>query len=135
MSAAGAEDSQGAEGVDAGRLSGSALYRSAVGDRYPNLIRETGDKVEITERAERRIVFLIEKANRPCGRGPATVSAGFHGRICYLLPIDTPWASVPIRLSAGVRRSSRACDGAQPGAGSYRSRRALAAGISGHARG
>jgi tRNA 2-thiouridine synthesizing protein A len=31
----------------------------------PNLIRETGDKVEITERAEHRIVFLIEKANRP----------------------------------------------------------------------
>ena len=29
----------------------------------PNLIRETGDKVEITERAERQIVFLIEKAN------------------------------------------------------------------------
>jgi tRNA 2-thiouridine synthesizing protein A len=29
----------------------------------PNLIRETGDKVEITERAERRIVFLIEKVN------------------------------------------------------------------------
>ena len=28
----------------------------------PNLIRETGDKVEITERAETRIVFLIEKA-------------------------------------------------------------------------
>jgi tRNA 2-thiouridine synthesizing protein A len=28
----------------------------------PNLIRETGDKVEITERAE-QIVFLIEKAN------------------------------------------------------------------------
>ena len=28
----------------------------------PNLIRETGDKVEITERAEQRIVFLIEKA-------------------------------------------------------------------------
>jgi tRNA 2-thiouridine synthesizing protein A len=27
----------------------------------PHLIRETGDKVEITERAERRIVFLIEK--------------------------------------------------------------------------
>ena len=31
----------------------------------PNLIRETGDKVEITERAESRIVFLIEKTNRP----------------------------------------------------------------------
>ena len=30
----------------------------------PNLIRETGDKVEITERAEQRIVFLIEKANQ-----------------------------------------------------------------------
>jgi tRNA 2-thiouridine synthesizing protein A len=28
----------------------------------PNLIRETGDRVEITERAEKRIVFLIEKA-------------------------------------------------------------------------
>jgi tRNA 2-thiouridine synthesizing protein A len=27
----------------------------------PNLIRETGDKVEITEREERKIVFLIEK--------------------------------------------------------------------------
>jgi tRNA 2-thiouridine synthesizing protein A len=31
----------------------------------PTLIQETGDKVEITERAEHRIVFLIEKANRP----------------------------------------------------------------------
>src|SRR5216684_4367867 len=29
----------------------------------PNLIRETGDKVEISERSEGRIVFLIEKAN------------------------------------------------------------------------
>jgi tRNA 2-thiouridine synthesizing protein A len=29
----------------------------------PNLIRETGDRVEITERAERQIVFLIEKTN------------------------------------------------------------------------
>lgn len=29
----------------------------------PNLIRETGDKVEITERSAVRIVFLIEKAN------------------------------------------------------------------------
>jgi tRNA 2-thiouridine synthesizing protein A len=28
----------------------------------PNLIRETGDKVEISERTEQRIVFLIEKA-------------------------------------------------------------------------
>jgi tRNA 2-thiouridine synthesizing protein A len=30
----------------------------------PNLIRETGDKVAITEHAEHRIVFLIEKTNR-----------------------------------------------------------------------
>jgi tRNA 2-thiouridine synthesizing protein A len=30
----------------------------------PNLIRETGDTVEITERAEHRIVFLIGKSNR-----------------------------------------------------------------------
>lgn len=41
----------------------------------PNLIRETGDKVEITERAEQRIVFRIEKANHPIeksnGRSPA----------------------------------------------------------------
>jgi tRNA 2-thiouridine synthesizing protein A len=29
----------------------------------PNLIRETGDKVEITARTENRIVFLIEKIN------------------------------------------------------------------------
>jgi tRNA 2-thiouridine synthesizing protein A len=28
----------------------------------PNLIRETGDRVEITERTEARIIFLIEKA-------------------------------------------------------------------------
>lgn len=28
----------------------------------PNLIRETGDKVEITDRNESHIVFLIEKA-------------------------------------------------------------------------
>lgn len=29
----------------------------------PNLIRETGDRVEITERVEYRTVFLIEKAD------------------------------------------------------------------------
>ena len=29
----------------------------------PNLIRETGDKVEITERVEKKIVFLIKKAD------------------------------------------------------------------------
>lgn len=52
-----------------------ALRSLAAGDRLevhctdplsvidiPNLIRETGDSVEITERAEKRIVFMIEKA-------------------------------------------------------------------------
>jgi tRNA 2-thiouridine synthesizing protein A len=29
----------------------------------PNLVRETGDGVEITERDEKRIVFLIKKAD------------------------------------------------------------------------
>jgi len=29
----------------------------------PNLVRETGDKLEITERSETRLVFLIEKSN------------------------------------------------------------------------
>jgi tRNA 2-thiouridine synthesizing protein A len=37
----------------------------------PHLIQETGDRVEITERAEHRIVFLIEKAGglAPCMAG------------------------------------------------------------------
>lgn len=35
----------------------------------PNLIRETGDRIEITERDDRRIVFLIEKVD------PTTVKA------------------------------------------------------------
>ena len=34
----------------------------------PNLIRETGDKVEITERGDKHIVFLIEKSNRPIAK-------------------------------------------------------------------
>lgn len=50
------------------------LKRLAAGDRLevhcsdhlavidiPNLIRQTGDRVEITERSAERIVFLIEK--------------------------------------------------------------------------
>ena len=43
----------------------------------PNLIRETGDKVEITERAERQIVFLIEKAD---GLSRAVTGAEFPNR-------------------------------------------------------
>ena len=31
----------------------------------PNLIRETGDKVEVIARDDARIVFLIEKADSP----------------------------------------------------------------------
>ncbi|HET6839481.1 MAG TPA: sulfurtransferase TusA family protein [Bradyrhizobium sp.] len=40
----------------------------------PNLIRETGDKVEISERGDERIVFRIEKMN-----GPSTAVAGRPG--------------------------------------------------------
>jgi tRNA 2-thiouridine synthesizing protein A len=38
----------------------------------PNLIRETGDKVEITERSEQRIVFLIEKTYQSIERANLT---------------------------------------------------------------
>jgi tRNA 2-thiouridine synthesizing protein A len=41
----------------------------------PNLIRETGDRVEITERGERYIVFLIEKSNGPIGKIDGASSA------------------------------------------------------------
>jgi tRNA 2-thiouridine synthesizing protein A len=41
----------------------------------PNLIRETGDTVEITERDDRRIVFLIEKTNGTIGKINDTSSA------------------------------------------------------------
>jgi tRNA 2-thiouridine synthesizing protein A len=34
----------------------------------PNLIRETGDAVEIAQRDERKIVFLIEKLNHPISK-------------------------------------------------------------------
>ena len=37
----------------------------------PNLIRETGDKVEITERSQDRIVFLIEKTDGSAGTADA----------------------------------------------------------------
>jgi tRNA 2-thiouridine synthesizing protein A len=41
----------------------------------PNLIRETGDKVEITERSDNRIVFMIEKTNGPIGKTDGASSA------------------------------------------------------------
>jgi tRNA 2-thiouridine synthesizing protein A len=34
----------------------------------PNLIRETGDSVEIAQRDDQKIVFLIEKAGRAAGK-------------------------------------------------------------------
>jgi tRNA 2-thiouridine synthesizing protein A len=34
----------------------------------PNLIRETGDTVEIAQRDERHIVFLIQKSNDSIGK-------------------------------------------------------------------
>lgn len=65
-----------------------ALKALAAGDRLevlctdplsvidiPNLIRETGDKVEITERNESRIVFLIEKINAPIGKSDSASSS------------------------------------------------------------
>ena len=42
----------------------------------PNLIRETGDKVEISERAAHRVVFMIEKTNRPIGNANGASPAG-----------------------------------------------------------
>ncbi|MCP4616730.1 MAG: sulfurtransferase TusA family protein [Bradyrhizobium sp.] len=67
-----------------------ALKSLAAGDRLevlctdplsvidiPNLIRETGDKLEITERSESRIVFLIEKANGPIGK-PDDISSAHN---------------------------------------------------------
>ena len=41
----------------------------------PNLVRETGDRVEITARDERRIVFTIEKANRMIEKQNQTAGA------------------------------------------------------------
>ena len=42
----------------------------------PNLIRETGDKVEVTEHAEHRVVLLIEKANGPIENANGVSRAG-----------------------------------------------------------
>jgi tRNA 2-thiouridine synthesizing protein A len=65
-----------------------ALKSLAAGDRLevlctdplsviavPPLIRETGDKVEITERSDSRIVFLIEKTNGPIGKTDSASSS------------------------------------------------------------
>jgi tRNA 2-thiouridine synthesizing protein A len=41
----------------------------------PNLVRETGDRVEITARDERRIVFTIEKVNRMIEKRNQTAGA------------------------------------------------------------
>jgi len=42
----------------------------------PNLARETGDMITIMERTEQRIVFLIEKANRPIENTNASSPGG-----------------------------------------------------------
>jgi tRNA 2-thiouridine synthesizing protein A len=36
----------------------------------PHLVQETGDRIEITEQAEHRIVFVIEKAEAPAQAQP-----------------------------------------------------------------
>ncbi len=62
----------------------------------PNLIRETGDKVEITERAESRIVFLIEKTNGPIEKSKWCVAGAINAPVdTYHLPIDTRPAFCP----------------------------------------
>jgi len=56
------EDTQGLENADTRRsLEVHCTDPLSIID-IPNLIRETGDKVEITERVAHEIVFLIEKA-------------------------------------------------------------------------
>src|ERR1700693_815956 len=70
----------------------------------PNLIRETGDKVEITERAERQIVFLIEKTNglSPAARGsPPSPDRSAHG------PASGSGPSRPKSLPLAYRHSAR----------------------------
>jgi tRNA 2-thiouridine synthesizing protein A len=42
----------------------------------PNLVRNSGDKVEIAERTEQRIVFLIEKANGAIEKANASPLGG-----------------------------------------------------------
>jgi tRNA 2-thiouridine synthesizing protein A len=42
----------------------------------PNLIRETGDRVEISERTEHRVVFMIEKVNGPIENPNGAARAG-----------------------------------------------------------
>lgn len=42
----------------------------------PNLIQETGDKVEISERGELLIVFVIEKVNGSIGNANGVPPAG-----------------------------------------------------------
>ena len=44
----------------------------------PNLIRETGDRVEIRERAEHRVVFMIEKTNGPIENANDASPAGLR---------------------------------------------------------
>ena len=92
MPVAGAEDAQGAEAVAPGDfLEVHCTDPLSVID-IPNLIRETGDTVEITERGETRIVFLIEKANRLdrkiqwCAADQARLVDPVD---TYLFPIDT----------------------------------------------
>lgn len=46
----------------------------------PHLVRQTGDKVEITERTEQRVIFLIEKTNRPIEDANAPLLGGDRRR-------------------------------------------------------
>ena len=75
----------------------------------PNLIRETGDKVEIAERNESRIVFLIEKANGLIEKDWIVACAPVTAPV-DILPFSYRHLSRLLsqsRFSAGLRRSSR----------------------------
>jgi tRNA 2-thiouridine synthesizing protein A len=67
----GLDDAKGAESAAAGRPAEVHCTDSLSVIDIPNLIPEAGDKVEITERAEQRFVFLIEKT----GGLPAAATA------------------------------------------------------------
>src|SRR5260370_37560529 len=63
MSVAGIDDTKGAESVTAGALLEVHCTDPLSAIDIPDLIQEVGGTIEITEQGERRIIFLIEKAD------------------------------------------------------------------------
>ena len=67
----------------------------------PNLIRETGDKVEITERSQSRIVFLIEKTNVFDRKN--TIRLSLRSAISTLSPVSRIRLGMSITESGSVQ--------------------------------